>query len=106
MSLSRFQIFSNIDHSSLPLSSSTSFSSHLPIQCCIWQSFSFHTYHVSQLCKSYSFTLLYHRFLCSKFFSCLLISDSSSSASTSDPSQPRHFFNGGATAGRRTGIFL
>src|SRR6218665_2314863 len=41
--------------------------------------------------SSLPFVLLYHRFVCSKFFSCSLISNSFSPASASDPSQPRHF---------------
>src|SRR6218665_968121 len=45
----------------------------------------------NHLIESSSFDLLCHRFLRSKFFSYLLISNSLSSASISDPSQPRHF---------------
>src|SRR6218665_2301029 len=55
--------------------------------------FFFHPFHVSKTCKSFSFNLLYHRFLRSKFFSRLLVSDSFSSTSSSDPSQPRHFYH-------------
>jgi|SRR6218665_3388167 len=48
-----------------------------PCSAIFQQSFSFHPLYVSKPCrpKSSSFNLLYHRFLRSKFFSCLLISD-------------------------------